>query len=336
MSRNDTIVTVIACTLAGLATVVSSSPVQSSDSGPLRLEAKIPLGNVVGRIDHMAIDVARRRLFVAELGNGSVSDVDLVRKAVVGRISHLREPQGLAYVPATDTLYVASGGDGSVRTFSGTELNESGRIELGRDADNIHFDRSHKTLFVGYGEGGLAAIDVEGWSKYADIALGAHPEGFQLESIGDRIFVNVPQARSIMVANREKGTLEVKWPTGSLRDNFPMALNEDRKEVLSVFRSPPDLAAFSMADGSMVANTETCGDSDDVFVDEKRRRIYVSCGEGAVDIFEDVPSLVKIGRIQTVSGARTSLFIPELDRLIVAARAGSDHSAALWVYRPVP
>jgi hypothetical protein len=115
MSRTASIIALIACSLGGLAVVVPASPVQSSDSGPLRLEAKIPLGNVIGRIDHMAIDVARRRLFVAELGNGSVSDVDLVRKTVVGRIAHLREPQGLAYVPATDILYAASGGDGSVR-----------------------------------------------------------------------------------------------------------------------------------------------------------------------------------------------------------------------------
>jgi hypothetical protein len=115
-----------------------------------------------------------------------------------------------------------------------------------------------------------------------------------------------------------------------------MALNEDRKEVLSVFRSPPELAAFSMADGSIVASTGTCGDSDDVFVDEKRRRIYVSCGEGAVDIFEEDGGLVKIGHVSTVPGARTSLFTPELDRLVVAARASSGYSAALWVFQPVP
>src|SRR6476619_6814082 len=41
---------------------------ESGAAPPLSLEFKIPLGHVAGRIDHMAVDLARRRLFVAELG----------------------------------------------------------------------------------------------------------------------------------------------------------------------------------------------------------------------------------------------------------------------------
>jgi hypothetical protein len=50
---------------------------QTANTLPLQLEAKIPLGDVRGRIDHMAIDLSRQRLFVAELGNDSVGIVDL-------------------------------------------------------------------------------------------------------------------------------------------------------------------------------------------------------------------------------------------------------------------
>ena len=48
-------------------------------SSPLILEAKIPLGDVSGRIDHLSIDVKRQRLLVAELGNDSLGVVDLAR-----------------------------------------------------------------------------------------------------------------------------------------------------------------------------------------------------------------------------------------------------------------
>ena len=40
------------------------------------------------------------------------------------------------------------------------------------------------------------------------------------------------------------------------------------------------------------------------------------------------------GQIPTVSGARTSLFVPELDRLFVAVRSSGNKPAAIWVFRP--
>jgi len=116
-----------------------------------------------------------------------------------------------------------------------------------------------------------------------------------------------------------------------------MAIDAGAHRVLVVFRSPPTLAAFANPDGSVVARAATCGDADDVFVDAKRRRVYVSCGDGVVDVFEQTEAgYRRLAQIPTVSGARTSLFVPGLDRLFVAARAGSGEPAAIWVFRPVP
>src|SRR5215813_4427397 len=83
-------------------------------AGSLVLEAKIPLGAVSGRIDHLSIDIKRQRLFVAELGNNTLGVIDLAAGKVIRRIEGLSEPQGVAYVPFTDSVYVANGGDGSV------------------------------------------------------------------------------------------------------------------------------------------------------------------------------------------------------------------------------
>jgi YVTN family beta-propeller protein len=321
--------------MAIFAHIIFFSPAHSAGLAPLELEATIPLGDVVGRIDHMAIDLARRRLFVAELGNGSVSVVDLDTQKVIHRIAGLNEPQGLGYVPQTDELYVASAGDGSVRIQRGPELKDDGRIDVGEDADNVRLDSSGKTVFLGYGGGGIAAIDVEERRKIADIGLEGHPEGFQLESNGNRAFVNVPDAGTIAVVDRVNGKILARWPTGRFRDNFPMALDENRKQVIAVFRSPPQLVAFSMDTGAAVASTATCADSDDVFVDTKRRRIYVSCGEGFVDVFAEEAGLQPAGHIPTVPGARTSLFVPALDRYFLAVRAKPGQPAAIWIYQPV-
>jgi DNA-binding beta-propeller fold protein YncE len=273
---------------------------------------------------------------VAELGNDSVSVVDLQQAKVVRRITGLKEPQGVGYVPATETLYVANGGDGSVRYFKGEDYAEAGRIALGDDADNVRLDGTGQKLFVGYGNGGLAVIDVASNQRVGNIALKAHPESFQLSRSGSEIYVNVPRAGEIALVDRASGKQTASWHM-ALSQNFPMALDDDAQRVLAIFRSPARLGVFNTADGKAISILETCGDADDVFVDAKRHRAYVVCGEGAVDVLEATEGTYRrVARISTVAGARTALFIPELDRLVVAARASGSAPASLWVFRPMP
>jgi hypothetical protein len=303
-------------------------------SAPLVLEAKIPLGEVSGRIDHLSIDTKRRRLFVAELGNNSLGVVDLAVGKVLRRIAGLREPQGVAYAPFADSIYVANAGDGSVRVLRGEDLAVVGRVELGDDADNVRVDAQRSRLLIGYGKGALAVIDPASLTKTADLRLKGHPEGFQIDETGTQVFVNVPDARDIEVVDLATEASR-SLPVEGLRSNFPMAIDHDVHRVLVVFRSPATLMALSSQDGRVAAKLETCGDADDVFVDPRRRRVYVSCGEGVVDVLEQSETGYRhLARAPTVSGARTSLFVPELDRLFVAVRARSNEPAAIWVFRP--
>ena len=298
---------------------------------PLALEAKIPLGKVEGRIDHMAIDLAHRRLFVAELGNDSVGVVDVEARKVVQRIGRLRTPQGLGYLPSLDLLFVANAGDGSVRLYGGAQYGEAGRLDLGEDADNVRIDAGVNRVLVGYGAGAIAMIDPASRRKVVEVPLSAHPESFQHDPDTHRIYVNLPDARAIAAIDpaTRKATL---WPMQA-GGNFPMALRGAAQQVVVVFRSPARLGVFAMADGASVASAETCGDADDVFADAKRERIYLSCGDGFLDVF-DAKDVRRIARIRTVVGARTSLFVPELDRLFLAVRANGSEPAAIWVFRP--
>ena len=337
MDMPRTIVAALAGVVA-LANTAGPAPAQSTDAGPpLQLETKIPLGDVRGRIDHMAVDLKRQRLFVAELGNDSVGIVDLQKRELIRELPGLKAPQGVGYEPTTDMLYVANAGDGSVRLFEGGDYKTTGRIELGGDADNIRVDAAAKRVFIGYGSGGLALIDPSTRSKVGDISLRAHPESFQIDPDTSQIFVNVPDARGIAVVDRVSEKQIAKWPMANRSANFPMALDHVHRRILVIFRAPAELGVFSMTDGKPVATIDTCGDADDLFIDPRRARVYVSCGAGFLDVLEAKEATYRrIARIPTVSGARTSLFIPEMDRLLVAVRASSREPAAIWVYRPMP
>lgn len=317
--------------LTGTASYAQSA----EEKAPLRLEAKILLGDVRGRIDHLAVDLKRQRLFVAELGNDSVGVVDLATHSLLRTITGLNEPQGVGYEPSTDTLYVANARDGSVRLYEANEYKAIGRIELGSDADNIRVDATAKRVVVGYGDGGLAVLDPSTRGKVQSVPLKAHPESFQIEAGTGRIFVNLPEAHAVAVVDSGTGKQLANWPMGK-GGNFAMTIDRERSRVLLVYRSPAELAAFS-TDGKSIANAETCGDVDDLFMDAKRGRIYVSCGAGYVDVFEIDGSLYRrIARLPTATGARTSLFVPEMDRLLLAVRAGLAGPAAIWMYKPMP
>jgi YVTN family beta-propeller protein len=317
--------------ILGMAVPISAEA--QTPPAPLVLEAKMSVGQVSGRIDHLAVDLKRQRLFVAELGNDSLGIVDLAAQKVLRTITGLSEPQGVAYEPATDAVYVANASDGSVRVLRGEDYSTLARIDLGDDADNVRIDAARNRVLVGYGKGALAVIDPATRAKIADIRLKAHPEGFQID--GDRAFVNVPDVGLIEVVDLVKGEVSSAWPTQPNHSNFPMAIDRETHRLFVVFRSPARLLAISTADGSVLTSLDTCGDADDVFVDPKRHRVYVSCGAGVIDVFEEhAGSYQRIGQVPTASGARTSLFVPEIDRLFVAVRATAGVPAAIWVFRP--
>lgn len=303
---------------------------------PPILESTIALPGTPGRIDHMDIDLARKRLFVSELGNGSVDVVDLKTRKVIKRISGLDEPQGVVFAPRADALAVACGGDGTVRLYDGKNYTPRGIVRLGDDADDARLDPGSGDIVIGFGSGGLAIIDPAKAAIVRTIPLPAHPEGFQLA--GNRAFVNVPDADQIDVVNVTSGQRIATWPLHELSSNFPMALGE-HGAIAAGFRSPEVFALFDGTNGHLVAQIADCGDADDIYFDAKRRRYYVSCGSGEIDIFTlGGGALHLAGRLQTSWGARTSLFVPQLDRLFLAVRAGllfGSH-ASIRIYRPLP
>ncbi len=304
---------------------------------PLVLESTLPLPAVAGRIDHMAVDLKRNRLIVAELGNGTVEVIDLGAGKVVHRLTGLQQPQGVGYAEKGDLVLVADAGDGQLRMFQAEDLAPAGSISLGDDADNVRVDPRNGMVVVGYGSGGLAVIDPVSRSKVADIALPAHPEGFQIDPASGLAFVNVPDAGQIVVVDLGSRRVSSSLKLTGARANFPMALDRGSDLLAVVFRSPPRLAIISRDRLTVQDEVMTCRDADDVFFDGRRSRIYVSCGGGEVAVFQSEDGKYRLSAsVTTAPGARTSLFVPELDRLFVAARAGAGSEAAILNFRPRP
>lgn len=301
---------------------------------PLALESKIALGDVPGRIDHLAVDLAHHRLYVAELEHDAVGVVDLEAGVLWRTLPGFAAPQGIAVAPDCDAVAVANGKNGAVDLLHGAKLARAGQVALGADADNAHLAPEGRSIWVGYGSGGLAEIDCSARQVVRRIPLPAHPEGFVFVPAQQRILVNLPDAKAFAAVDVATAKVS-RRPNPDAQENYPLAFDPGSSRALAAFRKPPELDVLDSGTGERVQKLDTCGDADDLFVDAARRRAYVICGEGAVDVFAEVNGSWKhLARVATARGARTGLYVPELDRLFVAVRAGDGVPAAIWVLRP--
>jgi outer membrane protein assembly factor BamB len=301
---------------------------------PFRLEKTIPLPGVEGRIDHLAMDIKTKRLLLSALGNNTVEVVDVDRGRVVQSISGMNEPQGTGYVPAVNRIYVANGKDGKLRIYDGVSYKPAGEVGFGDDADNVRYDAAHKLLWVGYDDGGIAAVDIATGKRVKELYLDAHPESFQLEKNGPRLFANVPEAREIEVLDRVQGRVLAKWPMTAASKNFPMALDEANHRIFIGCRSPAKLIVLDMDTGKIVAQFDCPGDTDDLFYDAARKRIYVAGGEGVMEAFQQKSpdAYESLGKVKTAEGARTALFVPDLSRIYLAVPHRGNQGAEVRVY----
>jgi hypothetical protein len=300
-----------------------------------RLEASIPLPGVAGRIDHLALDLKKQRLFVAALGHNTVEVVDLAAGKVVQSIRGLAEPQGVLFIPDPGLLAVAGGGDGILRFFDGDSWKPRQSIEKVPDADNLRLDPKAGRIVLGHGAGALSIVDARKLTVVGEVKLAGHPESFQLESKGSRIYVNVPSAYQVAVVDREMRTVESIWKIEGAEANFPMALDEDARRLFIGCRKPPRLVVLDTGTGKQVASEVTSGDADDLFLDPTSGRIYISCGEGFLDVFRRAAAerCLLEARIVTAPGARTSLLSPESKRLFLAVPRREGREAEIRVYR---
>ena len=314
--------------------LLAGSVMRASAQLPLDRLAVIEMPGVKGRIDHFAVDVRGHRLFVAALGNDTVEVLDLSRNRRDKTLSGFHEPQGVGYVEEQNRLYVANAG-GGVDVLDAASFARLKQLEGLDDADNVRYDGAAGAVIVGYAKGALRLLDAATAEPRGEIALPGHPESFQLERQGKRIFVNVPTAGQVAVVDRDKLAVIASWPVPA-RANFPMALDEEGRRLFVGARSPAAVLVYDIDSGRVAARMSIGADTDDLFFDTGRQLLYVICGEGRVDVFRRVSpdTFAAEGSVETAPRARTGLFVPEEGRLYVAAPGLGRTPARVLVYRP--
>ena len=330
--------------LIGCGTRLTNS--QEAEKQPLHLVRTIPLPNVIGRLDHMDVDVKGKRLFVAGLENGSLEVVDLQAGKWIGTIPGFKKSQGVLYVPELDKLFVASGDDGMLRVFRVHTLELLDSIHLEAGPNRVVYEPHSKLVYVGYGgkdagkdHGEVGVIDASNDKAVGSIKVAAHPSELLLDKSGTTLFVFISIANQLQVIDTNKREVVSTWQVSGQRPG-DAAFDESSSRLFIGTRTPPEMIAMDSISGREVAHLPTVEGMDGVYFDAKRKRIYVSGGRelpsGFVFVYQqkDADHYETVGKIPTRAGAGTSFWSPALDRYYVAAPANDKESAAILVYAP--
>jgi DNA-binding beta-propeller fold protein YncE len=270
---------------------------------------------------------------MAALGNHTLEVLDVQNGTRLHTTKELAEPQGVLYDPVTNRLFVAGAKDGTTKLFDGGSYKLIETVKFASNVDNVRYDARDRRILVGYGDGALRFLDPNG-KRFGEIALDAHPESFQLEHDGTLAFVNVPNREEIEVVDVAKKSVVSKWPVTSALKNFPMALDETDHRLLIGCRAPARMLVIDTESGKQTASVDIVGDTDDLFYDAGRKRVYVIGGQGFVDVFEqkDADRYEHIDHIATAPGARTGLFVPDWRMLFVAVPHRGEQRAEVLVF----
>jgi hypothetical protein len=316
-----------------------AAPKRTATEKPLVFTEAIPLENAKGRFDHFAMGGGR--LFVAALGSNAVEAINIGGRILDHTITGIPDPQGIAFSPETNKLFIASGA-GKVYVYDAKSYDQIATVDFDGGADNLRYDAATKRVYVGCGDGektgAIAMIDATTNERLTEeYKLGGEPESFQLETSGPNIYVNVPDLKQILVINRM--TKEIAhWPLQGVESNFPMALDETDHRLFVGVHVPPRLAVFDTSNGRLLATLPSVQDSDDLYFDGDRKRIYMPGGEGFIDAFQmtDPDHYKLLAKIPTAIGAKTAGYYGKqrkgFDRFFLAVPARGSESAEVRIY----
>ncbi|PYV25593.1 MAG: hypothetical protein DMG24_08945 [Acidobacteria bacterium] len=309
------------------ATLCFLSPVHAQRTNALTLTQTIALPNVQGGFNHMSVDAEHHRLFVAAPINKTLEIVDL-KSGEPWRSLEGEKPAAARYAPEFNQLYVSRGQ--SVYVYDGQTLNVSTSIDLRSRLDELQYDARAKELYVGCmtpGKTAIAVIAIPEGKLVGKVPLPAAPQGIAVEEGGVRLFANVPNMAQVAVIDRRARVLLPPWPVKRVKGNTPIGLDEAHQRMFLGGREPPRLVVLDSLTGKTVAEVPIDGFADDLFYDPTRQRIYISCGEGFIDVIEqrDADHYRQLARIPTTADAATSTFSAPLNRFYLGvARSGKE------------
>jgi DNA-binding beta-propeller fold protein YncE len=287
----------------------------------MELKQTIDLGKgKAGSLDHLALDAKRDRLFVANKTNNTLDIVDLKAGKLLKQVRNQGGIQGIAYAADVDRVIVGLGAGGYCNFFDGQDYKLLETRKFADDSDNVRYDPRTHLVYVAHADKSLGVLDVKTYELKTDIKLPGAAEGFQIEKGRPRLYVNIPSPSEVVVIDTDKNTVLQHHKVEMAGGQHPMALDEANHRIYLGCRKKPMVVIMDTESGKEIGGADIPGDVDDLFLDAKNKRLYASCGDGAIAVLKltSPDKLEAAEKIETPKGSKTSYFDTETGRFFLA------------------
>ncbi len=308
----------------------------AQEKAPVKLVTTTPLPGFTGDFDHFAIDLKGKRLFLTAEDHKTVEVFDLDGKRIHS-ITGFGQPHAAVVLSDSNIIVTDGDGFGKVALVNGKDYSIISTIKLPPGVDGAVYNPVNGYYYVESGGDAPGAtthainiIDTKAFKLLGAITLpGTHSEAMAITKDGKKMYVNLSGPKEVGVVDLNTNQLTARWPIPDAETPNSMGLDEPNHRLFIATRKPPKFFVYDTNTGKVVTTLPCAPMNDDMSFDVQRKRIYVT-GTGVMTVLEqhDADHYAQIAEIPTGYRAKTSLLVPQLNRLYVAV-SGKDKPDAI-------
>ena len=313
---------------------------RAQEKMPMKLVATTPLPGFTGDFDHFAVDLKGKRLFLTAEDHQTVEVFDLDGKRIKS-LTGFGQPHAILFMPDVNKFIVTDGdGFGAVELVSGEDYKILDKIKLPPGVDGAVFNPVNGYYYVESGgeeTGGkthkINIIDSKAFKLVGDITLpGNHSEAMAISKDGKKMYVNLTGPKEVGVVDLATRELVARWPITGAETPNSIALDEPHHRLFVATRTPPKFHVFDTDTGKIVTTAPISSFNDDMWFDAARKRIYLSGSDTTTVLAQkDADHYELVAEVPTGYRAKTSLYVPQLNRFYAAVSGKGKTDAVLAV-----
>jgi DNA-binding beta-propeller fold protein YncE len=310
---------------------------KSQEKLPLKLIATTPLPDFTGDFDHFAVDLKGKRLFLTAEDHKTVEVFDLEGKRIHS-ITGFGQPHAAVVLADSNIIVTDGDGFGQVALVNGKDYKIMSTIKLPPGVDGAVFNPVNQYYYVESGGDDPGAkthvvniIDTKAFKLVGEITLpGNHSEAMAIDHVGKKLYVNLTGADQVGVVDLDTRKLIAQWPVPDAQTANALVLDEPNHRLFIATRKPAKFFVYDTDTGKVVTALPTAEMHDDMWFDVARKRIYVTGTETTAVLEQrDADHYSHVADVPTGYRAKTSIYVPELNRLYIAVSGKGKPDAKL-------